>query len=238
MKLLMLLLETLYHFFIFPISAFRTYLNLPKNQRDIFNKIKSNSIIIDIGANVGLFSLLNIFRKSTIICIEPNKRNLYRLKLSLLICRIFLNKTILINKAIVDDLYTKKTIKFTLPKSRRTFRETDQGAFIGDIKFIKNRDFKYIDIDVDVIKLKKLDSLVNKLNKKKSEIILKMDIEGAEVLLLDSLIKSNFLKKTKLAFIELHDKKYPNLKEKTSIFLSRLKEYSFKKDINIYFNWH
>ena len=232
------LLQTLYHFFIFPLLALRSYINLPKQQRAFLKKIKSDSIIIDIGANVGIFALFNIFKNSTIICIEPNKRNLYRLKLTLLICRIFSNKTILVNKALVDDLYTKRTVKLSLPKKCKTFLKTDQGAFIDDIKISNNLYSQYKDIYVDVIKVKKLDKIINNLNKNNSDVIIKIDIEGAEILIQDSLIKSNLLQKTKLAFIELHDKKYPHLKDKTLTFKSKLEEYSFDKNINICFNWH
>lgn len=76
---------------------------------------------------------------------------------------------------------------------------------------------------------------LSKLIEKAGEVsILKIDIEGYEVELLPTILSSGCLKFVKNVFVETHDKKWPDLHEKTSLMKSLCSQ---ANHTNFFWNW-
>ena len=65
---------------------------------------------------------------------------------------------------------------------------------------------------------------------------LKMDIEGYEVELVPSMIRSGVFDRIKKCFIERHDAKFPELGEKTKAMIELIKESKLEDKIHV--DWH
>jgi FkbM family methyltransferase len=150
-----------------------------KKQYNIGLPEKPN-IIVDGGANIGLFTILmkNRFPDSKIICIEPDPENFDLLQKNVLVYEnVYCENCGLWNKDTLLDVYDKYN--------------GGKCAMIVD----ENKEGKIKSISLDTL-LKKYS--INKID------VLKLDIETSE----KNLFKENFqnwLAKTKVIIIELHD---------------------------------
>jgi FkbM family methyltransferase len=183
-------------------------------------KIHKHKVCIDCGANVGNITDQMASCGAIVYAFEPNP---YAFK--------FLQKRFegkqnvhLFNNGVWD----KKT------KMRLYLHEnSDQdevmwstGSSILDYKgnILKN---KFVDIEViDLVEF------IKSLNKK--IYILKIDIEGAECELLEKIIKTRIYKKIKKIFVETHDHKIPELKDRTDAIRDLIKKLKIK---NINLDW-
>ena len=166
-------------------------------------KINNNDIVIDVGAHIGLFSLYasQYCKNGKIFCFEPIKENF-----ELLISNIKLNQIeniIPFNIAISND---SSIVKIYLNKD-----EAGHSMFIPTSS----------SIEVRATTLQKIleDNNIKKCN------FLKLDCEGAEYTIIDSL-SQEFIKKVEKIIIEYHfaDTKPQLLKE----LIKKLQISSFK----------
>ena len=134
------------------------------------NILKNDIFILDVGANIGWYSLILGKRGYNIVSFEPSKINYY-----ILLKNYCLNKDIkvtIINKGLDNEL---NNCTLYHPSNN-----------IGDAIIIKdqqNIDFNYY--EKEVIKLTKLDNYLTFLCKKNLALI-KLDIEGSESKALES----------------------------------------------------
>jgi FkbM family methyltransferase len=137
--------------------------------REILNNYSDNSIIIDVGANIGTITIPTAKSLSrngiTVVACEAST-HIYKK----LVANIELNKLdniVPINKAILN---TNKTIKL--------YEQKTDAKNQGLSSIYKNIDlFDYNEIDVET---NTLDYIINKLNIKKPVSIIKIDIQGPE----------------------------------------------------------
>jgi len=128
-------------------------------------KLKPNDIIFDLGAYHGLYSFyaVSLQKNITVYAFEPDKKNFKILKQNII--NNNLKNIIPINKAI----YNKK--------GKVSFTEQGMGSMIDDSG--------KIEIETTTIK-----SIMNKYKIKKINFI-KMDVEGAELEIVDDFFKNN-----------------------------------------------
>ncbi len=129
-------------------------------------------IILDIGANIGMYSICysKLFYNSKIFAFEPVKKN-YKI----LVSNVNKNKLKNIQTKPFGFLDKKKTLKIGIPDSKiheRYKNDINDGLFSI---FAKNKKFK--------IKVSTVDNFVKK-NKFKRIDFIKIDVEGAESLVL------------------------------------------------------
>jgi len=191
--------------FIDSASFVSMYKNIFIDEAYKFKINKINPLIIDCGANIGLSVLYfkNLYPNSVIKTFEPDKKIFKILKSN---CDNFnLNNVTLINKGVWIN---NKEINFLSNGS-------DSGRIILDntkkypdkVKMIRLRDF---------------------LKKEKQIDLLKIDIEGAEVDVLDDCRKN--LSNVKLLFIEYHS--FINQSQKLDQLLEILRKANFRYYIN------
>ena len=154
------------------------------NENYYFQTEKKSPFIIDCGANIGMavFYFKKLFPESKILGFEPDERNFKILKNNIEINN--LKDIELFNKAIYDsegrvDLYYDLDCRDSVTMSTRKERFSNKDSKKVDSVPLS----RYIERDVD---------------------FLKMDIEGAEDLVLKELSRENKLKLIKQIVIEYH----------------------------------
>ena len=157
-------------------------------------KINSNMIILDLGANQGLFSLYALSKGAFVYSYEPDNNNY-----SLLKENIKLNNLENKNKSFPYAVSTKNgTIDLYSPgknKTANTALISTSGDYITGLQNIDNYEVEHQ--QVKTISLEKILSGLNNID------LLKIDCEGAE---LDILKSASFesLKKVKNIVMEIH----------------------------------
>lgn len=152
---------------------------------------KNNSVIVDIGANIGAFSIYisSVLKKyhPKIYAIEPSKENFIQLK-----------KNLLLNK-----IKNVKPLELAISDKNKQYYLDREGGF--DTFNISEKKKKSLDQIVEGQTLKKFcqSNRISKID------LLKIDIEGGEYALLNSSMHI-LKKKVAVIMIEVHDlnKKY------------------------------
>lgn len=155
--------------------------------------IKKNMTILDIGANIGYYAIMELKlmnNSGKLICIEPSKKNVALLKENLQLNN-YLDEVEIHNKA-VSDKNGKKSFYISKHSNLNTFHNTGSGK-----KFLDGKK-----IVVETITVQKL------MNRRKLDLI-RMDVEGHEVKILNSLLSLIKNRKTvpKIIF-ETHISRY------------------------------
>lgn len=192
------------------------YANIREREvvREITSILRDNNIhtIIDIGANVGFFTLIegyNSNKDTTIYAIEPVIENFRVLKMNLLLNNLN-NRVHPLNLAIGDR---DTNIEIKVPKKRNW-------------STIKDWDMGNIDYHTEQVEMITLETLFKREGIPMRNIFLRFDIEGYEYELI--LGNKEFLKKLRNVYIEfeLHHRILGT--EKTIEIIDALKELGFK----------
>lgn len=189
--------------------------------RPILKRVNSSFLFVDCGANVGDISDLFLSKGASVKSFEPD-----------LLAHSYLQRRFagregieLINKAVADsdgkamfyyhkERLNKEGIEFTVSSSL--------------LKEKKNVDNMH-GVEVETVDLcRYIDSLGRKVD------ILKMDIEGEEIAVLNKMITEETYKKVGLILVETHETKIPGHKEKVASLKQLIQE---KRINNIKLNW-
>ena len=156
---------------------------------DFLKNIKEHCIFMDIGANQGIYTLVASKNKNIkkIYSFEPVPENFESLKKNI---RLNNSKKIITKKFAISSQNAKKYI---------SFNQKHSGISSLDLKK-KNSD--------KLIKIKTINfQILNKLVKPDYKLIIKIDVEGHELVVLKQIIKSILIKKVEYIFIEINFKK-------------------------------
>lgn len=190
------------------------------NYSEIIGRLKKSDIAIDCGANVGNITKQMSAKGATVYSFEPNPsafeilQNRFRDR----------SNVHLYNKGVWD----KNTI-LKLYMHENSDDDEVMWSVGSSILEFKGNVLKEKNVKVEIIDLVEF---IKKLNKKIT--VLKIDIEGAECELLEKIILTKIFKRIKYIFVETHDHKIPELKEKTDHIRRMIKD---KKIKNIDLNW-
>jgi FkbM family methyltransferase len=194
-----------------------------KNAFAEFNRALSNlnkgSYVIDCGANVGEFTKLFLEKGFFVDAFEPDPIAINELKKN---CKN--NKNLnLFQSAVGLKENTQKLFRY------RKFDENDpystQGSSLLDYRSGTNKPF----VEIKVI------DFINHINKQKKDIsLLKMDIEGSEIEILNKIIDLNIHDKIKYIFVETHERFSHKLGLETAKLKLRIKNLNIK---NINLDW-
>lgn len=171
---------------------FMTKLNLNYNN--------NNAIVMDIGANIGIYTILlsHIYPKAKIIAIEASPTIFEMLRSNCKLNNLLFpsrSNVLLINKAISDkdDITTEFYEKHSMSTMLKEFL-TNLSSTI-----LTNKD----QLNKKLVKAVTIDNLVETIGVNEIS-LLKIDVEGAEVLALKGAIKTLTHKKIKNMVIEYH----------------------------------
>ena len=176
-------------------QTFRFYINASYGYFfwDFLSNISTNFIFIDIGSNQGLYTICAAKNKfcSKVYSFEPVNSTFKLLTENVSINNLS-DKCNLINKAISD-----KNGKLNISLNTN---------HTGTATFRKKNWFEEFDKKekIEVIDQEQLNILIK--DNKNSQFIIKVDVEGYEEIVFQTLIKSNFFKKTKVVFYEVDEK--------------------------------
>ena len=156
------------------------------NVYEKYYKLKKGDVVVDIGANIGIFTV-KAGNEGVVIAIEPEKNNLRVLERNIGING--LKNVVVIPKGVWSKkdkmrFYLTSTLSSSLVNNRRT-----------DSKHTN----KFIEIEVDT-----LDNMLKELRINRVDFI-KMDIEGAEIEALKGLKESLKNTNVKLAIAAYHE---------------------------------
>ena len=206
--------------------------NISKHYQKLLNlkHINNDSIILDIGANIGdVTNIINKKYDSHIYCYEPNL-SCYKHMLK----RFKGNKKIKIFNVAISN-FSGKTFLYFHQKAKNIF-EFNQRSSLKKEKDGLDENKK---IEVDCINIKEILNQHNKID------LIKIDIEGSEYDIMPEIIKNK--NKVKMVLCETHGnpngKKIPNadnskLEVKNKIWIENYEKLiSQLKQMNLYGNW-
>ena len=187
----------------------------------------SGDIIIDLGANIGEVTSFFSRHKALVLCFEPNPYAYEHLSK-----RFEKYKNVkCYNKAVVGDKNKSKVKLFLHERA-----EEDQIKFSTGSSIIieKNNVSKNSFFEVDSINFLDLVKSVTSTMKKNIKLV-KMDVEGAEVEILENLlVEEELLGLIENMVVETHEKKIPELKDRMERIRKIIKD---RKIDNINLNW-
>jgi len=184
-------------------------------------EINEQSVILDVGANVGKFTSIFARYKCEVHAFEPTKCTFNILK------NRFNNITNVIcnNNACWIKNEPMKLYHHELSNYNDIYW-SDGNSLIKEKTNVLENNYEEIE-SID------LSEYIFNLNKEID--LIKMDVEGAEIDLINHLIDTNAINKVKYLICETHEKKNKFLKEKTSLLKNRVIENNLSN--KIYFNW-
>ena len=165
---------------------------------DFLSNISTNFVFIDIGSNQGLYTICAGKNKfcSRVYSFEP-VNSTFKLLVENVSINNINDKCNLINKAISDQAGHLNISLNTNHTGKATFRNLEWFEV-----FYKKEKIEAIDENLNIL-IK---------DKKDTQIIIKVDVEGHEEKVFQTLIKSNLFKKVKFVFYEV-DEKWTNPKK-------------------------
>jgi len=192
-------------------------------------KINDAEIFVDVGANVGYYSLKNANEhrddEIRVIAVEANKENFEALVRNVK-CNKFIN-IVCINKAVSDTkgfgtLYKHQKNGLNLcGRSSLVYKNNES-----------NQPSNY-DQQIETVEMDTLDNILDSLGIKKVD-LLKIDVEGAEITVLEG--SKETLKNVQRLVIEIHGDNLPKVKHilhKYKFFLEELRD-DMQKEVYVY----
>ncbi|MBN1588526.1 MAG: FkbM family methyltransferase [Pirellulales bacterium] len=182
--------------------------------------LRAGDLVIDCGANLGEFTTMLAATGATVHAFEPDPYTFSRLRenTSHLSNVIYHNQAVGVGRAIVKLYRTPD------------FDDSPDAASISSSVFadkINVSEANYVEVEqIDFVSF--LESLGRPVR------LLKIDIEGAEVPLLENMIEKDALSNVRITFVETHDTRIPTIAERTTALREIAVERFHKK---LYMDW-
>jgi len=194
--------------------------NIISDIQSVYKKLNKNSTCIDCGANIGSITLQMAETGAKVYAFEPNPYAYEQLQKNI---NQFKNVICFQKGVYIED--TKKELFFHQNSSQdEIYWSTGSSLldFKGNVDKNKSQLVEIIDLNKFIIQLNsKID-------------LLKIDVEGVEIEILNKLIDTGVIHKIKYVFVETHEKKIPELLESTNKLRERIKK---EKITHINLDW-
>lgn len=197
-------------------------LGCPKKYEYLLFSIRPSDVVIDGGANLGLFSDLMLNLGAKVYTFEPNPALTYHLKK-----KYEGNINI---KLIEAAISTKEdNLVFTMPCSGSFIEQSQGGTLDCDLEMTSSISYPVKSINF----CKFIDSVLeeNKIEKIK---FIKMDIEGAEFDVLNQILDNDYFDKFEHLVCETHERFFKDGTEKLASIKAKM---ALKNVTNIYLDW-
>ncbi len=184
--------------------------------------LDSDSLVIDIGANVGLVSEILARTGATVIAFEPNEDALVKLNE---IGKRFPKLDI---KPVAAGIKNDQVKLFLHKDSQVTNADLTQSSSLKESKPNVSADLVQRINEIDFAEfLKAIDKEID---------LIKVDIEGYEVELVNHLLDENVLQNVGKVYIETHERKFTELQESTRLMKLRVDNEGLSN--KFFFDWH
>lgn len=204
------------------IERLRLYKNMTRAHRTIIYGLKAGQVAIDCGANVGVVARAMASNGAEVYGFEPNP---YAYDECIKKCKKFSSIHILPKAVGTED----GTLKLYLHKEA----EKDQVAYSQASSVLKTK----LNVNPEnyrEVQTVNLSDFVRGIGKRIN--LLKMDIEGYEVEVIPSLINSGAIDLIDTCLVELHERKAPELLEKTNAMRALISSKGL--DDKFVLDWH
>lgn len=205
-----------------PIKLKILELRLPKEFKAHLKNLNKQSIAIDVGANVGAVSEILCKSGARVFAFEPNVSAFNSLQKR----QDRLNN--LFVKNVAAGVQNRKTHLYLHKETGTSNVDLSQASSLLSQK-PNVSDSKYTEIEeIDFIPF--LESFDQKID------LIKIDIEGYEIKLLDHMLDRFNFKMVDRIYVETHEKKWPELSNDTEKLKLRIENLGLSEKINL--NWH
>ena len=194
---------------------------LPREFVQHVSKLTKDDIVIDLGANIGLVSHLMAKTGATVIAFEPNIDALNKLNL---IGKKFNNLEI---KPVAAGVRNRKCKLFLHKDLSNDELDLTQSSTLNNKKPNVSKD-KFINIEEI-----NFAEYLNDLNKKVE--LIKVDIEGYEIELINDLIDKGALNNVGKVYLETHEVSFIDLEEPTKLLKKRIKNNGLES--KFFYDW-
>jgi FkbM family methyltransferase len=185
-------------------------------------KLTPSSLAIDVGANVGLVSQTLAMRGVAVIAFEPNSLAFEKLKS---VAERYSSIKIRNEAAGIENknlkLYHHKELKNTNDDL------TQASSLLGNKPNVSSDNFEWVN-EIDFAEF--LRSLCRPVD------LIKIDIEGYEVQLINFLLDQDVVDKVGSFYVETHERKFPELAKETEKLKDRIINLGLRD--KFFFNWH
>lgn len=186
-----------------------------------FKNLKPGDLVLDIGANVGYYSFALALRGSVVHAFEPNPVAYSELSNNI---GTWPNVVLHNAAAHINDGLTKLYL--------HKHSDSDPLTYSTGSSIMQEKENV---IEEGAISVKTIDLAHFILSLDQPVKLMKMDIEGAETIVLPHLVKTGALEKVETILVELHDEKNDALRDSTKQMKSLLETCS---QTRIFFDWH
>lgn len=193
---------------------------LTPGKTSLFDQISEGDICIDCGANVGIVTSKFVDKGAFVHAFEPNP-----FAFQVLEKKFSSNKRVICYQKGVHTSNSKKELYFHMDSDQDEVYWSTGSSFLSVKKNVNKEKSQLVEI-ID------LDEFI--INLERQVKILKLDVEGVEVEILNKLIDTGTIHKIDEVWVETHDHKIPELKESTEKLRDRLKKEGLK---HIKLNW-
>ena len=185
-------------------------------------RLSSSNLVIDVGANVGLVSETLARRGARVISFEPNTAAFEELKG---VAQRFGNIDLRNEAAGIKNRRAKLFLHEDIKNTNQDL--TQASSLISDKPNVSADNFELVN-EIDFAQfLKSLDEPVE---------LIKIDIEGYEIPLLNHLLDENAICNVNYFYIETHEHKFIELGTPTAMLKARIKKAGYEE--KFFFDWH
>ena len=193
---------------------------------DVFLKhlkrLNSDSLAIDIGANIGIISECIATTGANVISFEPNKEAFKKLEC---VSRTYQNiRAHPVAAGIKNDIVKLYLHKDSIKNTNKNLSVSS--SLKAEKPNVSSEYFEEIN-EIDFAEcLVNLDRYVD---------LIKIDIEGYEIELINHILDRGMLNNIGMIYLETHERKFPALKDATQRLKLRIKKEGYEK--KFYFDW-
>lgn len=176
-------------------------------------------IALDCGANVGVYTDLMASTGASVHAFEPDPVAFGRL-----MTRMHGRSGVMLHNAAISSEDSSARLFFHHERESDPVTKSQSSSLLGDKPNVDDSAF----VEVQTIDLSAF------IQRQGCVKLMKMDVEGAEIVVLNHLLDTKAAELVEQAFVELHDRKYPALVESSDALRSRITGSGLQYDLT----WH
>lgn len=195
---------------------------LPREFRNHLKNLSKNDLVIDLGANIGMVTESLAKRGPQVIAFEPNTKAFSKLRT---VANNYSNIEIRNEAAGIANQQTK--LFFHKETQNTNIDKTQASSLLDNKPNISKENYELVN-EID------FSEFIQSLNQNIE--LIKIDIEGYEIPLLNHMLDKKVIEKVNKIYVETHENKFSDLIKPTLKLKSRITLEGYEK--KFFFDWH